>query len=183
MATMTATVITMNTKRTLLAAAAAVQRWRQQQQRNGGAAAEVVAARQWHWQQQQCGSSGSSLAAAAAVWRRQRGRQQGSSAAGSEAAAQQAARWQRCVGSRIASAWVGSGSSTVTLAGVLLLWLRRFWQFWRPCITSENGRLSLKIKIPHERHTKNPVWYLNGYLFHVCIFYQLIISCPIERKI
>ncbi len=44
-----------------------------------------------------------------------------------------------------------------------------FLTVWRPCISIENGRQLLKIKIPHERHTKNPVQYLNGYLFHVCI--------------
>jgi hypothetical protein len=155
---MTATVTMMNTKTTLAAAAAATAAQRRRWQCNGGgsAAVEAAAARQWQRQRRQPGGGGGSVAAAV----------------------RHAARQQRFVGSRIASAWVGGGGSMVTLWGGVFLQLRHFWQFGRPCITSENGRLLLKIKFPHERHTKNPVWYLNQYLFHhVCIFRQLSISC------
>ncbi len=170
MAMMTATVMMMNTKTTLAVAAAAAQWRRQQQQHNGsGGSAMVAAAQRWRRRQHGNGSGdGGSMEVTAAAW--QRREQHGSGGvAGSKAAAlrgQQncfsAGWWQR---------------QHCYLMGGVFLWLRHFWQFGRPCITSENGRLLLKNKFPHKKHTKNPVWYLNGYLFHVCIFCQLSISC------
>ncbi len=49
-------------------------------------------------------------------------------------------------------------------------WVRHFWQFGRPCITSENGRQLLKIKIRTQLHMKDT------HKFSV-IFKQILISC------